>query len=305
MDKKTIFGQSGGGIKHSVLKFARLEFEMLFYSIVSLIVTMIIMPDVVGKGDAIKHLLPMLYGCWYVRYYCIFLLLIPFINTCLNSLNQNKTLALCLTLIVFWSIIPTITVDGLSYDEIMFFTITYCVGYLIRKYSFFQKIKRKIWISILILSALILISSVLCIDYISFILNEDSLLLVATRFREYNMFPAFLFGLSLFMIFMALSFNSSIINKIAGTTTAVYLLHNDTLIDNLLWNKISPNAFFVNSPLVIIHVFIKCLLIFIVCSLIGLVSKKIVLDNINPHLDNIVKKQYQKLSNALEIICRK
>ena len=56
---------------------------------------MIIMPDVVGKGDAIKHLLPMLYGCWYVRYYCIFLLLIPFINTCLNSLNQNKTLALC------------------------------------------------------------------------------------------------------------------------------------------------------------------------------------------------------------------
>lgn len=68
---------------------------------------------------------------------------------------------------------------------------------------------------------------------------------------------------------MSISYNKYI-NTIAATTFAIYLIHDNSLINDWLWNKIICGSNFYHSDFLVVHMVASCIAIFIVCSMLDL-----------------------------------
>ena len=83
-----------------------------------------------------------------------------------------------------------------------------------------------------------------------------------------------LFSLSVFLIFKDWKFKyKPYINLLGSATFGVYLIHDNPLMRNVLWNDIFKNNQFFNSNLLWIYAFIVALIILIFSSLIDIIKQ--------------------------------
>ena len=78
--------------------------------------------------------------------------------------------------------------------------------------------------------------------------------------------------------FLNFKYNSNVINIIAGSVLGVYLMHDNKLMREIIWTKISPNVDYLHFPY--FHSIIKVVLIFVVFAMIDILFECIIFKRI-------------------------
>ena len=259
----------------SIKKSVMLIGEMLFYSLLGLAVSVCVLNQNYNIVGLIKTAFPILFGeNWFCMYYIVFSVFIPYINKGLNALSRQQYLRLVIVVIAVWSIIPTITGHAWKFGDFDIFM--YIVGgYLGKHYVADKETVKKAGISLIVCVA-IYILSVMGMDFLGIKLNRSVFLEKAVYLRNISSVISVVIAISLVRIFKNLNFKSKTINNISGTVLGTYLLHDNSIIRNKIWNEWCPNNCYITSQFLPLHFVIKVCVVFVGCTVIDLIRKNTV-----------------------------
>ena len=105
--------------------------ELYFYQFVIFGMVAISGINDIGFMNILELLFPFMHGNWYVAYYIILFFLIPFINPFLKNMEKSTYKKLLFTVIVIYSVLPTIMFRGWKFSEVDFFVVMYLILSLI------------------------------------------------------------------------------------------------------------------------------------------------------------------------------
>ncbi len=206
----------------------------LFYSISIYFLLIILHVIPIRPMDALRSFFPVLTGnYWYVSAYIGMYILVPYMNVIIKYLSKKDYQRLLFILFIMFSILPyfkNIAVITNNNSVINLIYIYFMGGYL-RKYSSdFLKNKMKYYILFFVSSLVLMLTSIIVLDFIrpsswfAFLTTSSPLEAIA--------------GVSLFLIVknLVISYNR-IINKVAASTFAVYLIHCQAIFLPVLWTK--------------------------------------------------------------------
>ena len=290
-------------------RLATLWIEVLFYSIIILILFYFMFPADFGLESIWKNLIPTFYTngqfsrYWFFTAYVGMFLISPFVNIALKHFDKKQDLAAFLSLFIIFSLLPTILNQDMAFNlnegySVLWFVVLYYTGGLLHKYEIFKKLKSNKWLLIYIVCSLISWS----IIYIS-----ESLGLIETGFGLYSfncyLSPLyFIGGIALFCVFKNIkitkSFSISMIKFFAPVCFGVYLIHDNMIVDKYVLAK--KFAFLANmDPIsMIIGIILVGVGIFVACSLIDwireLLFRKL---KVKSRLANLEENIYLKFDN--------
>lgn len=282
---------SGYYLIHSTFKkksFIRVWLISYFYSLTIYSVSALGGITQFNVKDLVKALFSSTSGYpnWFVTAYLVMYLLFPFVNKLLLSLSK-KQFNVLLGLLTFISLLKTVFHNpsvGISNNDAIWLVVVYCFGAYIRLFERDIKQKNKgFYVKGLILTLFLSISSVFAIDFMQ---NR-------VKIGGTNTYDWFIDGTSTFQLFSALfifilflygsTYSNKLVNKIASTTFAVYLIHANFLIVPWLWNNVVHGTNFEDSYMVLLYGFFVSITIFAVCAIIDLI-RQLVLGRIEKSL---------------------
>ena len=273
-------------------KIKRKVFSLLalgtFYSIIIYLIFILFFNEKLTFKGAIRALFPFIYGeSWYVAYYILLLLCIPFINIVIHKIEQQLYKKILLIILFVWSLIPTIFCVDLEFSYIDFFIVMYIIGAYIRLYP--NKTENNLKnICIVIISAVIIIISILVNFSLGIALESDYFMGNTISFMNINNIINVIFSIYLFKTFIYYNYYNKVINFISGTILGIYIIHDNSYIRKWLWYEIYPNNQYVNKPY--LHSVVKITLVFVICFIIELIRKYVILKPI----EKIYKKHKKK-----------
>lgn len=250
-------------LKHSLTTMK----EVWFYSILIFLITWGFNIIQLNGWSVRKAFFPFIdREYWFVTTYIMLVLLIPFLNIVSTKLNMREHLTLLFILLFFdsLSLINNYTMS----DYLASFVVVYFIGTFLKKYL--HKLRPiKNWmlsVNIIFIWAL----EILLMD-ILFHLGHES---VGIRFTDKLL--AFDGATSIFILFLrAKSFHNLIINKIAKTVFAAYLLTDNPFTRHFVWDHIFKTFKFQNYLWVPIYGLICIVLIIAVTFVIDTIRAKI------------------------------
>lgn len=185
---------------------------------------------------------------WFITYYLLLYISIPFINGLVKNLKKKELVALILLLIIIFSILP---------NKYGWFVTVYLIGGYFRLYN--VKISKHF-----------LRSSMFCSSYLLIILR----LLVGDNISYFNNFIMLIFIISLFYIVISKKekYNNSI-NYISKSVLSIYILHDNFIVREYLWNLLNLN-YFIDKWYFWIYEFIIVSTIFIICLIVDKLMNK-------------------------------
>jgi len=270
-------------IKSSFKKksFIRVWLVAYFYTIVAYLMSLIFGLDTFNIKTLFKVIFLVGAGKlnWFVTAYLIMYLLSPFINTLLLHLTKDRFQVL-LGIFFGISILKTIFHNpsiGTTGNDEVWLVMVYCFGAYIRIFqNDLKKISRKIFIGLLALSLFLSIASVFILNTIQYKFEIKNNVYFYSRLLD-GFSPLQLISACLIFILVldTKPFTSQIVNKVASTTFAVYLIHANLLVVNWLWNKVVSGYRFENSPFVFIYALGVTFLVFSICSVIDLIRQRL------------------------------
>ena len=268
--------------KFSFKKLIKICLEIEFYHWVCIIIfSGIGAIDVFdGKRSLFMLFFPItLDNYWFATVYLLLYIFSPYLNILINNLSRKEYKKLLITLLIIFSLIPTIfgfLVNGteklLYYNRFIWAIVIYFVGAYIRKFD----------IKLFKQNSKLLMSSCL-----SFLLMIGAIVFIFT-FREFfekigtkevayfwtpNNILMLICSVSVFGLFLNLKINNiKIINILASTTLGVYLLH-DGVGNSYIWNNIVKSNVHLSSKYSIIYIVVSVIAIFLVGSAIDLLRQ--------------------------------
>lgn len=181
---------------------------------------------------------------WFMTAYSVMLFCSPFLNMAIHSMSKIQHQLTVLGIIFIFSIVPTFFVwardlitTGMDYQ---WFIALYIIGAYIKKYGL--KFSTKQALAGYILSSLITGGLRIPLGTLSIkLINSDVL---AGLFFRYNSVTVLAASVFLFWWGLRIEIQSEnikgIINSISPLTLAVYLIHDNSLMRKLLWDRILP-----------------------------------------------------------------
>ena len=292
-------------------RLATLWIEVLFYSILILLLFYFMFPTEFGFEDVWKNIIPTFYTkgqfsrYWFFTAYVGMFLISPFVNIALKYFDKKQDLAAFLSLFIIFSLLPTILNQDMAFNlnegySVLWFVVLYYTGGLLHKYEIFKKLKSNKWLLIYIVCSLISWSIIYILE---------SLGLIETGFGLYSfncyLSPLyFIGGIALFCVFKNIkitkSFSISMIKFFAPVCFGVYLIHDNMIVDKYVLAK--KFAFLANmDPIsMIIGIILVGVGIFVACSLIDwireLLFRKL---KVKSRLANLEENIYLKFDNYL------
>ena len=290
-------------------RLATLWIEVLFYSILILLLFYFMFPTEFGFEDVWKNIIPTFYTkgqfsrYWFFTAYVGMFLISPFVNIALKHFDKKQDLAAFLSLFIIFSLLPTILNQDMAFNlnegySVLWFIVLYYTGGLLHKYEIFKKLKSNKWLLIYIVCSLISWSIIYILE---------SLGLIETGFGLYSfncyLSPLyFIGGIALFCVFKNIkitkSFSISVIKFFAPVCFGVYLIHDNMIVDKYVLAK--KFAFLANmDPIsMIIGIILVGVGIFVACSLIDwireLLFRKL---KVKSRLANLEENIYLKFDN--------
>lgn len=258
--------------------FIRTWLIAYFYAIIILFGAIISGVINVGFQDIVKTILMGSTGyiSWFVTAYLIMYLLSPFINVVLRALSRNQYRMLLIVFILISSLQTVFhnTAVGTNGYDASWLLIIYTFGAYIRLYpSDFEF--RKLFYSVSLLVSLML--SVISVGFLDYIqdtyLNSNNPTFYARLINGTS--PVQLFSaVMIFLLFIKRKpFTNARINRIASTTFAIYLMHDNILISNWLWNDVVRANRFEHTYWIVSYNLIVMVIIFAICCLIDLIRQ--------------------------------
>ncbi len=251
-----------------VLKIVKLEMAVLFYSIGYYVIACFIWHiDTVNYLSFRNAVLPSLTNLgteyWFVPCYFAVVLVSPFLNKMLETLEQTQLRKLLLILLLFISIIPTVLQSVSWYDgNIALFIFLYFIGAYLKKYpEEFERGRKIKWFFFGIVLWAILIFLVCFLK-----INADIFQNFAIS-ADYLFYGNSIFIIMLSVIFMVLFARIQIkhsvwLNKIAGTTLGIYLIHDNIYARQYIWENIFHCSKYYESPRLMLHAGCCILIVF-------------------------------------------
>lgn len=109
-----------------------LLFKLIIYSYFLIIINAIFHFASLSGGELIKAGVQFIFENWYIKYYLLFSLLVPYLNIWLKKLNEFQYRKLVVIVLLLWSVVPTLTINTISSGELDFFIAVYIIGGYIR-----------------------------------------------------------------------------------------------------------------------------------------------------------------------------
>ena len=263
--------------------------ELYFYQIVIFGIVAVTKINDIGFMDVLELLFPFMHGNWYVAYYIILFFLIPFINPFLKGLDKKMYQKLLLTVLMIYTVLPTIMFRGWKFSEVDFFLVMYLIGAYIKlhvnctypnRYNLF----------IALAFAFVSILSVGVIMYLAKLSGSEYVFINSIYLSNYESITSMGFAVFLFLYFSRLNFSNKLVDIVGKATLGVYLIHDNSLLEYPLWRVFWSNCDYFASPY--LHLFLKVLLVFVVCVIIDVIRRytigKAIDMWLNKHLNSII-----------------
>lgn len=272
--------------KFDIIKLLRYSSQLWFYSL-GLLVFSVFMGFEYEKY-LVKSLLPFYSLNWFAKAYLLLYLLAPLFNRIIHKLTQEQLFRALVIFGLLWTVLPIFDLYRHGNMRVSVFYV-YFIGAYIRLYgaNLFWSIKKLVSISIV--SYGIIVGSVILFYYLGtkypvFIGRESSLLALSSVF-------VLVCGGVNFLIFRQLKIQYNyMINTVAKTVFGIYLIHDNPLVNDWIWQDILHVSEFYGSASMVPYALVCTLLIFAGCGPIDYFRKRYVEDPIfNTCGDGILK----------------
>lgn len=266
--------------KFKTKNIIKLNLQILFYSIISLIVIYLFNGSI-GIVQFVKSLFAPVYGIyWYPTAYIGLYLCVPILNMIIyNSKDKLKHILICMFIVL--SLINFIMPkSNFLYSNIAWFIFLYLGGAFLKKNKNTYYEKKAIWL--FMVNILIMWSTSIGLLAVGSRYNIISITDKAYYFSNLNSPFMFSAGLGMFLIFKKVKCRQSVtINYIAASTFAVYLCHDNDFVREIIWEKILHTSNYFNSNICILfcHMLFSVVILFFVAIILEIprkwISKKI------------------------------
>lgn len=257
----------------------------LFYSISIYLLLVVFRMVPINLKDVIESFLPVLTGnYWYVSAYIGMYILVPYMNLVIKHLDKKTYQKFILLMFFMFSVLPylkniTVVTNNNSVFNLVYI---YFIGGYLRKYSSdFSRDKMKYYVMFFIGSLLLMLASIFFLD----IIKQKSWFVFLTTSSPLEA----LAGVFLFLIAknVTISYNG-VINKIAASTFAVYLIHCQAIFFPILWGKIVRAEQWQFTPYTVGYELLIACIIYCVATLVDFIRIYIVklYSNIRVKLNN-------------------
>lgn len=241
---------------------------------------------------------------WFASTYFILYLLHPYINKFLNNLSQLQHLMFIVITIILWSMISYLVFSKLELNNLVWFIVVYSLGAYFQEYNLSKKIKRKK--IILALMFVLIIMIIFCSFSFSDLCSLKIFKYYAYQiiFLDNNIFSITCATL-IFLIAISLKpFSNKIVNLIAGSCFAVYLITDSVPLREHLWTAILnvSSLYDYNIFLCILFTLLTIIVLFVFCVIIDIV-RKFTIEKAWIKIVNLIVNKSKKL--ALKIIDKK
>lgn len=290
--------------KFTIKKLLKLLGEVWFYSIGILILFITILTPIkpLGIGSIIKSFLPVTYSLyWFITVYVILMVLSPFINKFVDSIDKTTYQKLIVFLVIIGSIIPSLML-GYSkiINELGWFIILYLIAGYIKKYTDSTKMNANKHFIVAGISIFILLLSVICFNLLGYKFGIKGLINNSRYFANFNSIILLIISIELLIGFSRLKERRSrFINTISSATLGVYLIHDNFLVRPYIWRKVFKNELVYDSKYLIFHAVFAVITVYVICTIIDLIRQKTVeklyLSFIDRYFDSISNKIRKKL----------
>ena len=116
--------------------------QVFFYSVVIYVITCAFGISQFSLTDLVKCIFPITFSQWrFASTYFVLYFLHPFINKFLCSVSKKVYQSLLVLLIIFWSVIPTLTATQFESNSLLWFMLLYAIAGYIKLYGLNPKIK--------------------------------------------------------------------------------------------------------------------------------------------------------------------
>jgi len=244
-----------------------MERELLFWSLCLVAFYLVFDRADLGAKLMVKSVMPLSMGVWwYATAYAIFLALLPFLAKGLKELGREYHFALAATVLVIWGL--TSFIPGMVRISDGFFGFIY-LFILISAYKWYMKpfTTKQVWLMIgiglgffLLYTAASATLSLLGHDMGIFITGDWKL-------------PVIMVGFGMFLLFDRVTFHSRVINRIAQSAFAVYLITDYAASEKLLWARLFNLQNLYQQPLAILRILGILLAIYAACTLLDFIRQ--------------------------------
>jgi surface polysaccharide O-acyltransferase-like enzyme len=268
-----------GRTKIKVVKAINLIVVAVFYGGVFYLASYLIGESIqlpFNTSEFIHSLNPFVGPKWFVVSYVILFLLSPFINMLLEQLSKKQFQQLLAICMISFSFLPTFF-KGLTYNDhgygVLNFVVLYCLGAYLKK--FYENRG----------SALLYLAIYLVMTAATF----GSAVKGIWPSYDYNTVFNLASSVALFLFFSKFQFYSRMVNYLATFTFAIYIIHTDSSIREILFTRLLKTNQYWESKWFLAHLSLSVMAMFVLCiaievgrrSLFGLIGRKIKLEKLN------------------------
>lgn len=296
----------------SLKKILNLVGEVWFYTIglwIIWIIKNVSLGNLIIKECFIETLyafFPILFGhYWFVTAYVILMIVSPFLNKLIFSLDhRNYGIFLSTILVIFVVLdggVPIILSDMTGGRLIAVFIMYFIAGYIRR----FGKIERNNilrHLSIAIILYFVLFATFYCFTYIGITLDIQTILNERYFYRVLNSPIIVIICIELFKGFLGMDIKcNKLINEIAGCTFGVYLIHSNRLMSSEL-SKIFPIYKETRPLLILLYSVVSMIVIYAVSILIDYIRKRTIGKLWEKLLDkyaNTIQNKFTEITNCI------
>ena len=280
-------------IKSNLKRVWIMERELLFWSLCLVAFYLVFDRADLGAKLMVKSVMPLSMGVWwYATAYAIFLALLPFLAKGLKELGREYHFALAATVLVIWGL--TSFIPGMVRISDGFFGFIY-LFILISAYKWYMKpfTTKQVWLMtgiglgfFLLYTAASATLSLLGHDMGIFITGDWKL-------------PVIMVGFGMFLLFDRVTFHSRVINRIAQSAFAVYLITDYAASEKLLWVKLFNLQNLYQQPFAILRILGILLAIYAACTLLDFVRQGLFAITIDKHRGHWFELLWNKASSRM------
>lgn len=264
--------------KFKLNRIVALWWKVFTYSVLILVFTILMLPVNVSIKDIFISFLPITYGAyWFITDYVILIIFVPFINMFILNSKKNVLRYFILTLWLVSSLLATLLIkSSLENNEILLFLLFYCIGAYIRLYVV-EDPKLQVYAKYFTLIGIVLLfGGIIGLNMLAVIMNKATFSLVAMRLTFLDSTVALFLAIGIFLYVISWKpRNSKWINLIASSSLAVYIISDNNLLRELIWQdsvQARTNALSM-SPIVLVgYALCTTSVIYIICTVIDLIK---------------------------------
>lgn len=205
---------------------------------------------------------------WYATAYAIFLALLPFLAKGLKALGREYHLALAATVLVIWGLTSFVPL-ALGSAPYVASSLTGAFAFLISAYRWHMKpfTTRQVWLMIGIGLGFFVLYTAASATLSLLGHNMDIFIT-----RDWKL-PVIMVGFGVFLLFDRVTFHSRVINRIAQSAFAVYLITDYAASEKLLWTRLFNLQDLYQQPLAILRILGILLAIYTTCTLLDFIHQ--------------------------------